>query len=370
MSLRVALDATPLLGAHTGVAAFATGAMRALAKRTDVDLRAYAVSWRGRHRLRAVLPTTVAVVDRPMAARPLRALWRRFDFPTLERWTGEVDVAHGTNFIAPPTRRAASVVTVHDLTPIRFPEMSTHDTLQYPGLLRRAMQRGALVHTPSAFVAAEVVELLGVPADRVRAVHHGVPPVDAGDRTVGRALAGSDRYVLALGTVEPRKDLPTLVAAFDAVAGLHPDVRLVVAGPDGWGVDRLDAAIRAARHRERIVRLGWVGHEQRAGLLAGATVFAYPSLYEGFGFPPLEAMSVGVPVIASRAGALAEVLGDAARLVTPGDVDELAGALDRLLADDDSRAELIERGAVCVAGYSWDRCADGLMALYRDAMVA
>jgi glycosyltransferase involved in cell wall biosynthesis len=370
MSLRVALDATPLLGAHTGVAAFTSGAIGALAERNDMDVRAYAVSWRGRDRLPSAVPSNVTVVERPMAARPLRALWRRFDWPAIERWTGDVDVIHGTNFVAPPTRRAASVVTVHDLTPIRFPEMSTKDTLHYPGLLLRAIRRGVVVHTPSAFVAAEVVDLLGVPADRVRAVHHGVPPLDAGDPAIGRTLAGSDRYVLALGTVEPRKDLPTLVAAFDALAGSDPDVRLVVAGPDGWGAESFEASVAAARHRRQIVRLGWVGGDERSGLLAGATAFAYPSLYEGFGFPPLEAMVAGVPVVASRAGALVEVLGDAACLVAPGDVDGLAGALARLLTDDSARAELVRRGTECAAAYSWSRCGDGLVALYRDALAA
>jgi glycosyltransferase involved in cell wall biosynthesis len=217
------------------VAAFATGALGALAQRHDVQACAYAVTWRGRERVRSVVPAEVAARTRPMAARVLRALWRRVDGPPIEWWTGPVDVVHGTNFVVPPTRDAGAVVTVHDLTPVRFPELSTPDTLQYPALLRRALRRGAMVHTPSAFVASEVVELLGAPAERVRAVHHGVPPVDAGDPARGRALAGGERYVLALGTVEPRKDLPTLVAAFDAVAAEDPDVRLVVAGPDGCG---------------------------------------------------------------------------------------------------------------------------------------
>lgn len=307
------------------------------------------------------------VANRPMAARALRALWRRVDAPPIEWWTGSVDVVHGTNFVAPPARRAGAVVTVHDLTPVRFPELSTPDTLQYPGLLRRALRRGAYVHTPSAFVASEVRELFGVPADRVRAIHHGVPPVDAGDPRRGQTIAGGPRYVLALGTVEPRKDLPTLVRAFDAVAARDPDVRLVVAGPDGWGVDAFSAAVGRAAHRDRIVRLGWVGGDDRASLLAGAAVFAYPSIYEGFGFPPLEAMAVGVPVVASTAGALLEVLGDSARLVDTGDGDALAAALTEVLDDEGTRATLVRRGHARVAAYSWDRCADGLVELYREA---
>jgi glycosyltransferase involved in cell wall biosynthesis len=192
--------------------------------------------------------------------------------------------------------------------------------------------------------------------------------VDRGDPVVGRALAGTDRYVLALGTIEPRKDLPTLVAAFDAVAGGDRDLRLVVAGPDGWGQAAFDEAVGRAAHRDRVVRLGWVDGADRAGLLAGATVFAYPSLYEGFGFPPLEAMSVGVPVVTTSAGALVEVLGDAARFAAPGDVDDLAQALLSVLTDLDVRHELATLGRARVDAYSWDRCADGLVELYRSVL--
>jgi glycosyltransferase involved in cell wall biosynthesis len=367
VGLRVALDVTPLLGAHTGVAAFTTGALAALAPRTEVELRAYAVTWRGRARVAGVVPAGVAVAGRPMAARPLRGMWRRFDVPPIEWWTGAIDVVHGTNFVVPPAARAAEVVTVHDLTPVRYPQMSTRDTLQYPGLLRRALQRGAVVHTPSRFVAEEVVDLLGAAPDRVHAVHHGVPPIETGDPAGGRRRAGGDRYVLALGTVEPRKDLRSLVRAFETLADDDDDLRLVIAGPDGWGVQDLEAAITGARHRDRIVRLGWVTASERAGLLAGAAVFAYPSVYEGFGFPPLEAMAVGVPVVASTAGALPEVLGDAADLVAPGDTDALAGALRRVLGDDARRAALVRRGRDQVARYSWEECGDGLLAVYGKA---
>jgi glycosyltransferase involved in cell wall biosynthesis len=170
-------------------------------------------------------------------------------------------------------------------------------------------------------------------------------------------------YVLALGTTEPRKDLPGLVAAFDRMAGAQPDLELRIAGPPGWGEDALGLAIASATHRDRIHRLGWVA--DRDALLAGATVFAYPSRYEGFGFPPLEAMAVGVPVVSTRTGAIPEVLGDAALLVPVGDVDALAGALERLVVDAEERRRLIAAGSVRVARYSWTQAGDGLADLYR-----
>jgi alpha-1,3-rhamnosyl/mannosyltransferase len=149
------------------------------------------------------------------------------------------------------------------------------------------------------------------------------------------------------------------------VAATDPDLRLVVAGPDGWGVERFDDAVAGSHHRARIGRLGWVTEVQRADLLAGALLLAYPSRYEGFGLPPLEAMAAGVPVVATRAGALPETLGDAAVLVDPGDVDALAGAIGEVAGDDALRRDLVQRGRARAARYSWDRCAGELLALYR-----
>jgi glycosyltransferase involved in cell wall biosynthesis len=259
------------------------------------------------------------------------------------------------------------VVTVHDVTFLRFPELCTPDTLRYPGLLRRAIARGAVVHTPSEFVAAEVRELLDAPADRVAAIHSGVPEVRDGDATRGRTLAAADRYVLALGTIEPRKNLTTLVRAFDRVADTDHELGLVLAGPSGWDAARVQSAIDVSAARTRIVQTGFVSDRDRADLLAGATVFAYPSVYEGFGFPPLEAMQCGVPVVAGDAGALPEVLGDAAVLVTPTDVDALADAIRTLAGESDAdRATRVARGRERVGRYDWATTADRMMHLYRS----
>jgi len=365
--LRLAVDGTPLLGTRTGVGTFTSCALTALAARPDLDVRAFAVSWRRRQGIVGHLPPGVRFVDRAMPARPLHFAWRRSEAPTLEWWTGPLDVVHGTNFVVPPTRHAARVLTVHDLTTVHFPALCDAPTLRYPALVRRALAHGAWVHTPSRFVASEVVDILGADPGRVRAVHHGAPPVSpdgAGERTQSRP------YVLALSTIEPRKDLPSLVRAFDAIAADRPELELVVAGPDGWGTGAFQAAVDSAHHRERVRRLGWLGREDRDRLLRGARVFAYPSLYEGFGLPPLEAMAAGVPVVATAAGAVPEVAGDAAVLVPVGDVDALAEGLARAVDDDDLRRGLADRGRLRVQEFSWTACAEGLAGLYRDAAAA
>jgi glycosyltransferase involved in cell wall biosynthesis len=363
---RVAIDATSLYGARTGVARFASALLDQVARRDDVTAVAFAITWRGRGELADLVPAGVATASGPMAAAPLRALWRRTDHPRIERWTGHVDVVHGPNFVVPPSA-GPRVATVHDLTFIHHPELCTADVLQYPDLIRRAIHAGAWIHTPSRFVADEVIEVFGADPDRVVAVPNGVTRPPSADAAGGRALAGGARYLLALGTVEPRKNLPGLVAAFDGLAAQDDDLRLVVAGPDGWGVEAYEAAVRRAHHAGRIVRLGFVSEVDRGDLLAGASAVAVPSRYEGFGLVAAEAMLAGVPVVASDAGSHPEIVGDAGLLVPAADTDALAAALQSVLADDELADELRRRGPVRAAQLTWAAAADGVVDVWRRA---
>jgi glycosyltransferase involved in cell wall biosynthesis len=334
-------------------------------RRPHLEVSAYAITLRGRGLLSDLVPTGVRVHQTaiPMAATPLRLAWRHGDHPRIDRWISPADVVHGTNFVVPPTA-AAAVVTIHDLTHVRFPELCTADVLQYPGLVRRALDRGAVVHTVSEFVRGEVIEHYGVAEDRVVTVPNGVTSPPIGDGRAGQTAAGGERYIVAIGTVEPRKDLPGLVAAFDLVADQDPDLRLVIAGADGWGADALTAAIARSPHRERITRTGWVDEAGRADLLAGTLSLVLPSRYEGFGLPAIEAMAVGTPVIATAVGALPEVVGDAARLVPGTDVGALATAIASVTSSAEVRADLAARGPARAASFTWERTVDGLESLW------
>lgn len=365
MPLRAAVDATPLLGARTGVGVFTLALLRGLGRHPDVDVTAFPVSISGRGDLRGLAPEGVAVRTPPLPARLLHRRWEHHGTPRIDRLVGRPDVVHGPNFVVPPAR-AARVATVHDLTTLRFPELCHADTLRFPSMVRRAADEGAWIHTVSHAVRDEVVAELGLDPERVVAVPNGFdPPV--GDVATGRRLAGTEHYVLAVGTVEPRKDLPSLVRAVDRLATEHPDLVVVHAGGDGWQVERLEEAMAAMAHPDRFRRLGHVGHDQLGHLYAGARVYAYPSVYEGFGIPVLEAMACDVPVVTSDVAAIREVAGDAAALVPVGDVDALAGALARAWADEAWRVGVIERGRARTALFSWDACVDGIVDLYRRA---
>ena len=334
--------------------------LRSVSSHSAVAVVGYGLTVRGRRRLTTVLPAGVRLASRwPMPAGLLLRSWKRFDEPAVERWTGPLDVVHGTNFVVPPARRAARVVTVHDLASLHFPELCTPTARRYPDLIRRAVQTGATVHVATRFGAGEVAAAFGAPEDRVAVIPFGLdaPALPPAKR------AGGPPYILGLGTAEPRKDFPLLVAAFDALASTYSDLELHLAGSTGWGEEALQTAVAKARHRDRIHRLGWVA--DTGALIDGASVLAYPSLYEGFGFPPLEAMARGVPVVATTAGALPEVLGDAARLVAVHDRDALAGALDDVLSRPEEARRLSEAGLRRVRALSWSATGNSLVELYR-----
>jgi glycosyltransferase involved in cell wall biosynthesis len=366
---RVAIDVTPLIGARTGVGVAVAEMLRALHAITEAPVMVpYTLSARARLH-RTDVPDDTRFV--PLPARTLLHSWARRDAPSIDAWLSRADIVHATNYVAPPSR-VPVIVSVYDCSFVRYPELCTPQVRAFEPILRRAIARGATVHTGSAFVADEIEENFGAglrAQGRLAVVPLGVPELGA-HSALPAELAGrldGAPFVLAIGTLEPRKNYPHLVGAFGELAARHPSLRLVIAGQEGParpGVDRAVARLQP-NARERAIVTGGVDDAGRRALLEQAAVLAYPSIYEGFGFPVLEAMSVGAPVVAARAGSIPEIAGDAALLVEPTDEHAIASAIERVLTEDATRAELIARGRDRVRAFSWDHAAVQLAGWYR-----
>jgi glycosyltransferase involved in cell wall biosynthesis len=363
--LRVGFDATPLLGPRTGIGRYVEHLTAALADR--VDLSGVAFTWRGRADLAGALPPGVSAVGRRAPARVLQSAWTRVELPPLEWLAGRFAVFHGTNFVLPPLRRAGGVLTIHDLAYLHLPGVVSAASLRYRELVPRSIRRAAVVLTPSRATADAVRDAYGVPADRVAATPLGVDPrwlaARVPDKEWLAARGLPPEYLLAVGTLEPRKGLDVLLAAYRGLLATMPDAPpLVLVGGAGWG-EQPDVA---ALPRDRVVLPGYVDQADLTGIVAGARLLAYPSRYEGFGLPPLEAMAAGTPVVASGLPAVREATGGLARLVPPGDADALTAALAEELAGAPDAGQLAAARTHAEA-QTWQRCADLTLAAYERA---
>ncbi|MDQ3987076.1 MAG: glycosyltransferase family 4 protein [Actinomycetota bacterium] len=354
----VAFDSTPRLDRRTGVGRYTTELARCIAL-LGADVRPYAVALRGRW---DDLPSGARPgVRLRLPARFVHYLWRHTGAPSLERLTGPVDVVHGTNFVLPPSS-AAGVVTVHDLSFYR------DDT--FPGgrrlrdLVPWSVERAKKVVVPSAAVQQEVVERFEVEEERVAVTHEGVSPVFFGATPLATTALGGlgvrPPFALAVSTLEPRKNLVRLLQAWEAAADDLEGWNLVLAGPQGWGP--------ALPKTPGVVLTGWLGDATLPGLLSAAEFFCYPSLYEGFGLPPLEAMAAGTPVLAGSYPCAPEILGDSALLVDPTSVDAMASGIALMATDDRLRKRLAQAGRLRAATYTWEATATATLRAYREAM--
>jgi glycosyltransferase involved in cell wall biosynthesis len=366
------MDVTPLLGTPTGIGRYVRSLVSALAAQgSDDEVRAVAFTLRRREGLDDQLPDGVRMAGPPLPARALHALWGRAEFPAVTAMSGRLDVFHGTNFVLPPTGPAAGVVTVHDLSFLRTPQTVTRASLAYRTLVPRSIGRAGAVIVPSAAVAGEVAAEYPDAADRIVVTPLGVDPAwfsaTPPDEAQRRRLDLPDNYLVFSGSLEPRKNLPLLLAAHRRLRAEDPDwPPLVLMGPPGWG-----PSLDLAGLPTGAVRLtGYLGDEDLRSVVAGARALVYPSLYEGFGLPPLEAFACGIPVIASDLPVTREVVGDdpeLSRLVPPGDVDALAGALLAQVGTTEP-AGIADRRRSRAAGFTWSATAERTRAAYVQAV--
>lgn len=358
-AVTVAFDVGSTHGRRTGVGNAVAWTLDALRSRPELTLVPYVTSMRARVRPpERRLPVPAALAHRMWSHRS----------PKFDRWLGDAQVVHGTNYVVPPAR-AARAVSVYDCWFIDHPTDAEPDVRRVAAVLRRAADDGAHVITSSDATTRRVRELLGT--DRVHTVLLGPPPALADvSVSAGMSLPDLDEapFILTVGTLERRKNLPTLVAAFGRLAREHPSVRLVMAGASGNDTEAVNRAIDKlpTEAAERVVRTGRVDDATKARLLLGARVLAYPSLDEGFGFPILEAQRAGTPVVASTAGSIPQIAGAAALLSPARDSEALAANLYWVISDDDMHAKLVRRGQANVRRFSWESTAASLSRVYQE----
>ncbi|MDA8318095.1 MAG: glycosyltransferase family 1 protein [Actinomycetota bacterium] len=375
--MRVTLDVTAVPPSPAGAGRYTLELAAALAVRDDPRLvavarRADAERWR-----RLAVGRMDLVASAP-SSRPLRLAWEQLALPALLR-RARPDVHHGPHYTMPERCPVPAVVTIHDCTFFDHPEWHEPVKVQFfRRAIRVAAQRAGALVCVSATTARDLETACSV-AVPVVVAPHGVdhlrfspsPPAVGSDQEALRRL-GIDpglRFVLFLGTVEPRKDVPTLVRAFSLLADDDRDVVLVIAGRRGWRTGPVDDALGASRHRDRIKWTGYVPDDAVPALLRMAAVVAYPSLAEGYGLPALEALACGAPLVTTRGTAMEELAGDAATLVTPGDPEGLADALAEVLSDADGPAAVRRReeGFARAAACTWEASADRHVEAYRVA---
>jgi glycosyltransferase involved in cell wall biosynthesis len=381
--VRIAIDARPALDPRrTGVGQYAHQVIRHL---PFEDLDDQFVAWylhaRGLIRPRSFFahvgaPNLVEKASRFPARVFQPASWR-LRVPRLE-WLVDFDLFLATNFLAPATGRADRVIpVVHDLAFRHFPETAPHIDARWRRRFASTLETSPAIVVPSTSVSSDLHEAYSIPEERIHVVHHGVdaaafaPAPPAAIEAVRRRHEIVGPYILFVGGIEPRKNLEHLVRAFARSDARHFSL-VLAGGPVRWfpqGFERLEATIELLPPgvQERIITTGYVGERDKLALLSGATLVAYPSLYEGFGFPVLEGFAAGVPVLTSNVSSLPEVAGDAAVLVDPDDVDAIATALSELVADDDLRAVLSAAGVARAAHFTWEKTARATARVLRAA---
>jgi glycosyltransferase involved in cell wall biosynthesis len=375
--MRIAIDFTSFIPQMTGVDTYMKQLVWNLAKIDRINQYRIYHNYEDRRLFAEGLPLNVSHCPLSTRPRPVRLIAQQVLLPAAVSGWG-ADVVHSPSFIMPYLRGAARhVLTVHDMTSFSYPQC--HIALRRSGLYRRmvlaSLRRADAVVVPSQATRQAILEFLpDLQPDRI---HVTVPGIGeefrlcdpASVREVVARLKLPQPYILYVGTLEPRKNLPALVESYRRLveAGAIKE-HLVLAGKLGWGYEALLAQIDTPLLRRRVHLAGYVDQKDLPAVYAGASLFVYPSLHEGFGFPPLEAMACGVPVISTRSSSLVENLEHAAELVAPDDIAGLADAMQDLLTDDTLRAKRQGQGLEQARQYRWEQTARETVKSYQAAM--
>ncbi|MBI4621316.1 MAG: glycosyltransferase family 4 protein [Desulfobacterales bacterium] len=366
--MKIAIDAYHTLYPSGGIARYSRGLITALleaAPREEMVL--FVNRFRGKGRLWNPEMENISTREILLPRQLLQGIWDMIEWPPIEFFTGAIDIFHGLHFVLPPAKKAKKVLTVHDLTYLRFPHYFTNRDLNERGYrheLPGGLAKADAVIAVSSRTRDDLVELMKIPEDRIRVIHEGVDSLFLAFTEDEKSAAlrrqydlNSSYFIFLVGTPEPRKNLKRTV---DAVMKASPDMPLVMVGPP----EPLRKLLGQATGK--LLFPGIVPDDHLPALLSGALISLYPSLYEGFGLPVLESMACGVPVITSNRGSLPEIAGGAAILVDPEDVDSISGAISGLMKDESLQNHLKVMGKKRASEFTWQKTAKETLSLYRE----
>ena len=366
--VRILVDYRPALRERTGVGEYIHQLVRAYtAAHPDEDVLLFTSSWKDRPAADVATDTRARVIDRRIPVRILNYLWHRREWPPAEMLAGRVDVTHSGHPLLMPARRAAQVVTIHDLFFLsEGADTEAEIRRDYASLVPSHARRADAVITSTQYGRSQIVDRLGVTADRIYVCPPGAPSWNTLGQTPN---VPRDGYILFVGTLEPRKNVGTLLDAYARLVSRDSTTpRLVLAGRPTDAAAEWLARIDRAPLAGHVTHLGYVPNAKREELYRSARVLVMPSLDEGFGLPALEAMSAGVPVIVSSRGSLPEVVHDAGATIDPSDVDGLADALERAFTDQAWATRAAEAGLMRARDFTWATAAQTLQRAYQDAV--
>jgi alpha-1,3-rhamnosyl/mannosyltransferase len=374
--MKVGLNATSLLSPLTGIGQYTYQLAKGLQKFEDLELNMfYANGW------------STEVRDKPIKQiRNIKLLLKKFIPKTYEisriiqqsyfneRSFDKVKgIYHEPNFLA-FNFAGPLVLTVHDLSWIRYPEMHPEDRVRNMNKhFQMSMERASMIITDSQAVRHEIIDMFGVSENRIKSIPLGVEPLfhplnqDESTPVLQQHGLSYQKYILAVGTLEPRKNLSSVLLAYMQLpANIRKHYPLVLVGMNGWHTSALEKQMAPLVAAGEIRQLGYLERGDLAVIIAGALTLVYPSIYEGFGLPPLEAMTCGVPVIASNVSSLPEVVGDSGFLVNPHDIDDIAKAMETMVSAPEIRASSAQKALTRSSEFSWDSCVDQTMGIYRQ----
>jgi glycosyltransferase involved in cell wall biosynthesis len=370
--LRIGIDYTAAAKQRAGIGRITRELIKALAAMDRKN--EYLLIHAKETRIDESFPPNFSTFTLPLSERMATMLWQRLKLPVpIDLLTGRLDLFHSPDFVLPPLWHSRSLVTIHDLTFLIHPECADPRLARYlRSRVPRAIERASVVLADSECTRKDLVGLLGVPVEKIEVVYGGVSsafsPVADEDvlSRVRNKYSIDPPFILSVGRLEPRKNLGRLIDAYRLLRQeTNLPHRLLLVGEKGWLYDGLFAQVAKLKLEGDVIFLGFVPDEDLPALFSLADVFAFPSLYEGFGLPPLEAMACGTPVIASNTSCLPEVLGEAVLFIDPTDVNALAEALHRVLTDEELRQNMSRQGLARAAQFSWSASAQKLLAVYE-----